>query len=49
MVLIGEGKLSVYENSNVMESDIKNAKLYVINDSGVYIIFSDKVEKVKAY
>lgn len=49
ITIIGDRNVGVYENKNLLEMPIGEYQGIAINDFGTYIIFENRVEKVKSY
>lgn len=49
IAIIGKDIIASYENENLIKSDINGMKDYYINNHGIYIVFADRVEKMKGY
>ncbi|MGF0040263.1 hypothetical protein ACQRBF_05710 [Peptoniphilaceae bacterium SGI.131] len=49
IVVMGKDRVSVYENNNIINEEIKNVISYYISRQGVYVILKNKIEKIKAY
>ncbi len=45
-VLIGDKKIGIYENDNILEQDVEKVLSSIIDDSGVYVIFETGVERM---
>lgn len=49
ITVIGDRNIGVYENKNLVEMSIGEYQSIAINDFGTYIIFDNRIEKVKSY
>lgn len=49
IVVMGKDRVSVYENNNIINEEIKDVISYYISRQGVYVILKNKIEKIKAY
>lgn len=49
IVIIGDKVVSSYEEGNLIKNQVENIMNYYIDDYGVYAIFEDRVERIKAY
>lgn len=49
IIILGEDKLKVYQNSNVIESPLGDYISYVENEDSYYVISENKIEKINAY
>lgn len=48
IAIIGESQVAVYENGNIIKTNISYPKNYYISSQGVYVIFDNKIDRIKA-
>lgn len=49
IVILSNNKIKLYQNSNIIENDIPEYISYYVNSNDYYIVFPNRIEKLKAY